>query len=106
MVGKWIEVDSIRHRFGVAQAVGVGSRKLLLDHLDRLIQEITRRNRLGYFLSVRRLMRVLRGVHDRLEERLERVGIFLRELFGRRKGAARMTGPDLFTQHEDEPGLF
>jgi hypothetical protein len=71
-----------------------------------LVQKISWRDRFGNLFSVRLVMRILCGVDDGLKQRLERVGILFSEFSTRGKGAARVSGPDVFAQHENEPGSF
>src|SRR6478672_2479407 len=102
MVWERIEIDAIRDVFSIAQTIRIDPSQDLLEQFLRLIQEITWCDRFGDLFAMRRVVCILGGVDNRLEERLEGVRIFVGEILARREGTAGVTGPDLLAQHENE----
>src|SRR5690606_22644494 len=101
--GERVEPDAIWHLANLPEPVGELAREHLLDHGQRLIQVVLRRDRLRDLFSILGFRREVRRVYDGLEQRAERVGPRLRELLAARERAARVPIPDLFREQVQEP---
>ncbi len=101
-----VEVDAVRHVFYLAKAIGVVAGQHLLNHRNRLVQIVLWRDGFGDFLTVIRIVGVLRRVDDGAQQGAVGVRVLGRELLAAGKGAARVAFPDVLGQHVDEAHLL
>jgi hypothetical protein len=73
VVGEGVEVHAVGHVLRVSESIGVDAGQDLFEQVDRLVQEVARRDGRRDLLSVGLVVRVLGGVDDREEKGLERV---------------------------------